>query len=74
MKALSRDAYLSALASRAGPIAKHIALAKSAVKATVQVIDRFDQPRHFTVPAGTEIRGFDPPSRGLGGCGMIASQ
>jgi len=52
-------ANLAASAPQAGP-----QTVAPAVKATVTVIEAFDPPRHFEIPAGATIRSFDPAQPG----------
>ena len=49
--------YLSGLAAQVAPGDRP---AIQVPKATLTVVERFETSRHFTVPAGTNLRGFDP--------------
>ena len=53
--------YLAALAGQA-PAGATSAVAVPTAK--INVIERYDPPRHFTVPAGSTIRGYDPARPG----------
>jgi Peptidase family M23 len=53
--------YLAALAGQ-GPSV--LAMDVAVPTATIKVVERYNPPRHFTVPAGSSIRSYDPARPG----------
>ena len=59
-----QSAVLDTAGVPATPVAPQPTPAEPSIEATLTVVEQYDPPRHFLVPAGTTIRAFDPARPG----------